>query len=72
MSYAPLQCLELLLTEEESRDLHRRCVEQYDHLRDEFERYKLRAQSVLKNKSSTPKVCVHPTTVSCPVLLNLI
>jgi len=50
-------CLEVLLSEEENRDLHRRCVEQYDHLRDEFERYKLRAQSVLKNKSSsTPKV----------------
>lgn len=50
-------CLEVLLSEEENCDLHRRCVEQYDHLRDEFERYKLRAQSVLKNKSSpAPKV----------------
>jgi len=50
--------LEVLLSQEENRDLHRRCVEQYDHLRDEFERYKLRAQSVLKNKSSpSPKVC---------------
>jgi len=51
---------EVLLSEEENSELHRRCVEQYDHLRDEFERYKLRAQSVLKNKSSTtPKVCSH-------------
>jgi len=52
--------LEVLLSEEENRDLHQRCVEQYDHLRDEFERYKLRAQSVLKNKSSpSPKVCLN-------------
>jgi len=57
-------CLEVLLSEEENRDLHRRCVEQYDHLRDEFERYKLRAQSVLKNKSSsTPKVYLDLTIV---------
>jgi len=56
-------CSEVLLSEEENRDLHRRCVEQYDHLRDEFERYKLRAQSVLKNKSSpSPKVCLDFTT----------
>ena len=49
--------LEVLLSEEEKGEIHRKCVVQYDHLRDEFERYKLRAQSVLKNKSSTPKVC---------------
>jgi len=54
--------LDVLLSEEENRDLHQRCVEQYDHLRDEFERYKLRAQSVLKNKSSpSPKVSVELT-----------
>ena len=34
---------------------HKRCQEEYDQLKEEFERYKLRAQSVLKNKSS--KVC---------------
>lgn len=49
-------CLEALLNDEESGELHRHCVEQYDHLRDEFERYKLRAQSVLKNKSTASKV----------------
>ena len=32
--------------------LHRRCDEEYSQLKDEFERYKLRAQSVLKNKNS--------------------
>jgi len=59
-----LICSEVLLSEEENRDLHRCCVEQYDHLRDEFERYKLRAQSVLKNKSSPqPKVYLDLTTV---------
>jgi len=52
-----LTFVEVLLSEEENRELHHHCVKQYDHLRDEFERYKLRAQSVLKNKSSpTPKV----------------
>jgi len=52
-------CLEVLLNDEESGELHRHCVEQYDHLRDEFERYKLRAQSVLKNKSTASKVHSH-------------
>jgi len=54
-----LSCLEVLLNDEESGELHRHCVEQYDHLRDEFERYKLRAQSVLKNKSTASKVHSH-------------
>ena len=36
-------------------NLHRKCHSEYDQLKEEFERYKLRAQSVLKNKSS--KVC---------------
>ena len=30
-------------------DLHDKCHEEYEQLREEFERYKLRAQSVLKN-----------------------
>jgi len=52
-------CVDVLLSEEENREIHRRCVEQYDHLRDEFERYKLRAQSVLRNKSpATQKVYI--------------
>jgi len=64
-------CLEVLLSEEENRDLHRRCVEQYDHLCDEFERYKLRAQSVLKNKSSsTPKVYLDLTIDLCLVCFD--
>ena len=29
---------------------HKRCQEEYEQLKEEFERYKLRAQSVLKNK----------------------
>jgi len=57
LSVVLLTCVEVLLNEDENRELHRCCIEQYDHLRDEFERYKLRAQSVLKNKSSaTQKV----------------
>jgi len=32
--------------------LHKKCDEEYSQLKEEFERYKLRAQSVLKNKSS--------------------
>ncbi|XP_067941826.1 GRIP and coiled-coil domain-containing protein 1-like [Watersipora subatra] len=32
--------------------LHRKCEEEYSQLKEEFERYKLRAQSVLKNKTS--------------------
>ena len=57
LSVVLLTRVEVLLNEDENRELHRRCIEQYDHLRDEFERYKLRAQSVLKNKSSaTQKV----------------
>ncbi len=31
-------------------DVHQKCQEEYDQLKEEFERYKLRAQSVLKNK----------------------
>ena len=34
-----------------SDKVHAKCYEQYDHLKEEFERYKLRAQSVLKNKT---------------------
>jgi uncharacterized small protein (DUF1192 family) len=49
----PINIPDLLLSDEERADIHRRCIEQYDHLRDEFERYKLRAQSVLKNKSAS-------------------
>lgn len=37
-------------------DVHRRCHELYDQLREEFERYKLRAQSVLKNKNSRVRI----------------
>ena len=33
-------------------NLHRKCQEDYQSLKEEYERYKLRAQSVLKNKSS--------------------
>ena len=32
--------------------LHKKCDEEYSQLKEEFERYKLRAQSVLKNKTS--------------------
>ena len=37
--------------------LHKKCDEEYSQLKEEFERYKLRAQSVLKNKST--KVRLH-------------
>ena len=37
-------------------DTHKKCHEEYTQLKEEFERYKLRAQSVLKNKST--KVCM--------------
>ena len=33
-------------------ELHAACRQSFDTLREEFERYKLRAQSVLKSKSS--------------------
>ena len=33
-------------------DLHKQCKEDYHQVKEEFERYKLRAQSVLKNKTS--------------------
>lgn len=36
-------------------DLHKKCDDEYSQLKEEFERYKLRAQSVLKNKSH--RVC---------------
>ena len=36
----------------ECDNIHKRCSEEYSALKEEFERYKLRAQSVLKNKSS--------------------
>ena len=32
--------------------LHRKCTDDYEQLREEFERYKLRAQSVLKSKNT--------------------
>lgn len=32
--------------------LHKKCDDEYSQLKEEFERYKLRAQSVLKNKST--------------------
>lgn len=38
---------------EVGKDTHGKCREEYDQLKEEFERYKLRAQSVLKNKSSS-------------------
>ena len=40
-------------------DSHQHCKEEYGQLREEYERYKLRAQSVLKNKSHKvwPHVC---------------
>ena len=38
-------------------NLHKTCRQQYDHLHEEFERYKLRAQSVLKNKNSRVSGC---------------
>ncbi len=40
----------------EQEDIHQKCQEDYQQLKEEFERYKLRAQSVLKNK--TTKVCM--------------
>ena len=36
----------------DAENLHKKCQAEYDQLKEEFERYKLRAQSVLKNKSS--------------------
>ena len=35
----------------DAENLHKKCHLEYDQLKEEFERYKLRAQSVLKNKS---------------------
>lgn len=51
----PMNLYEALQMEQDlasHEDVHRRCHELYDQLREEFERYKLRAQSVLKNKNS--------------------
>ena len=33
-------------------NLHKRCQDDYQQLKEEYERYKLRAQSVLKNKAT--------------------
>lgn len=35
---------------DDEETIHKKCREEYDGLKEEFERYKLRAQSVLKNK----------------------
>lgn len=37
---------------EHTDDVHVRCKHELEELREEFERYKLRAQSVLKSKST--------------------
>ena len=49
-------------------DQHARCQDDYQQLKEEFERYKLRAQSVLKSKSSMSKV--RPLRTWCVVLLQ--
>ena len=42
-------------------ELHAACRQSFDTLREEFERYKLRAQSVLKSKSSKISRSDHTT-----------
>ncbi|XP_064621345.1 GRIP and coiled-coil domain-containing protein 1-like [Lineus longissimus] len=55
-SERPINVEELLKAhasaEDEDEEPHKRCREELLQLKEEFERYKLRAQSVLKNKSS--------------------
>lgn len=46
-----------------SEKLHAKCQQQLDDLREEYERYKLRAQSILKTKGSKPAVSIQFRTV---------
>jgi hypothetical protein len=46
-----------------SEKLHAKCQQQLDDLREEYERYKLRAQSILKTKGNKPAVSIRFRTV---------
>lgn len=51
-SEQPINISEFLSEIDEDENPHSRCQEELQQLKEEFERYKLRAQSVLKNKNS--------------------
>ena len=51
----------------DTENIHKKYIAEYDQLKEEFERYKLRAQSVLKNKS-TKVGHLHVHVVYLPVV----